>query len=100
MLTKGMTGEEIAAAFFVPVNVVKQRLRPATVSPALHDVYADDGMTLEQLMAFFTVSENHCERPPQAPAEEESPAIRRGNLERCHRRAGEVVVSAVRPQGR
>jgi ParB family chromosome partitioning protein len=58
MLTKGMTEEEVAAAFFVPVNVVKQRLRLATVSPALHDVYADDGMTLEQLMA-FTVAEDH-----------------------------------------
>ncbi|HWJ75225.1 MAG TPA: ParB N-terminal domain-containing protein [Kaistia sp.] len=58
MLTKGMPEEEIAAAFFVPVNVVKQRLRLATVSPMLHDVYADDGMTLEQLMA-FTVSEDH-----------------------------------------
>ena len=58
MLIKGMTEEEIAAAFFVPVNVVKQRLRLATVSPALYDVYADDGMTLEQLMA-FTVSEDH-----------------------------------------
>ena|GEM_PF-5777282 len=58
MLTKGMTEEEIAAAFFVPVNVVKQRLRLATVSPTLHEIYADNGMTLEQLMA-FTVSENH-----------------------------------------
>lgn len=58
MLTKGMTEEEIAAAFFVPVNVVKQRLRLATVSPVLHEVYADDGMTLEQLMA-FTVSQDH-----------------------------------------
>ena len=58
MLTKGMTEEEIAAAFFVPVNVVKQRLRLATVSPVLHDIYADDGMTLEQLMA-FTISEDH-----------------------------------------
>jgi ParB family chromosome partitioning protein len=58
MLIKGMTEEEIAAAFFVPVNVVKQRLRLATVSPVLHDIYADDGMTLEQLMA-FTVSEDH-----------------------------------------
>ncbi|QIB35305.1 ParB/RepB/Spo0J family partition protein [Ancylobacter pratisalsi] len=58
MLTKGMTEEEIAAAFFVPVNVVKQRLRLATVSPVLHDVYADDGMALEQLMA-FTVSQDH-----------------------------------------
>lgn len=58
MLEKGMTEEAIAAAFFVPVTVVKQRLRLASVSPALLEVYADDGMTLEQLMA-FTVSADH-----------------------------------------
>jgi ParB family chromosome partitioning protein len=55
---KGMTEEAIAAAFFVPVQVVKQRLRLASVSPALLDVYAEDGMTLEMLMA-FTVSPDH-----------------------------------------
>ena len=33
------------------VNVVRQRLRLAAVSPKLLDVYAEDGMTLEQLMA-------------------------------------------------
>jgi len=49
---KGQSEEEIAAAFFVPVAVVKQRLRLASVSPRLLDVYADDGMTLDQLMAF------------------------------------------------
>ena len=49
---KGMTEEAIAAAFFVGVNVVKQRLRLVSVSPNLLEVYADDGMTLEQLMAF------------------------------------------------
>ena len=53
-----MTEEEIAAAFFVGVNVVKQRLRLASVSPKLLDVYAEDGMTLDQLMA-FTVSPDH-----------------------------------------
>lgn len=58
MLDKGMTEEAIAAAFFVPVSIVKQRLRLASVSPALLEVYADDGMTLEQLMA-FTVSADH-----------------------------------------
>ncbi|WP_068074330.1 ParB/RepB/Spo0J family partition protein [Novosphingobium lentum] len=58
MRANGMTEEEIAAAFFVPVNVVKQRLRLASVSQALLDVYAEDGMTLEQLMA-FTVSDDH-----------------------------------------
>ena len=55
---KGQSEEEIAAAFFVSVNVVKQRLKLASVSPALLDVYAEDGMTLDQLMA-FTVSGNH-----------------------------------------
>ena len=58
MRDKGMTEEAIAAAFFVGVNVVKQRLRLASVSPKLLDVYADDGMTLEMLMA-FTVSVDH-----------------------------------------
>src|SRR5690606_14988784 len=49
MREKGMTEEAIAAAFFVDVKVVKQRLRLASVSSVLHDVYAEDGMTLEQL---------------------------------------------------
>jgi len=58
MRDKGMTEEAIAAAFFVGVNVVKQRLRLVSVSPTLLDVYAEDGMTLEQLMA-FSVSHDH-----------------------------------------
>jgi ParB family transcriptional regulator, chromosome partitioning protein len=55
---KGMSEEEIAAAFFVSVQVVKQRLKLASVSPKLLDVYAEDGMTLDQLMA-FTVTPDH-----------------------------------------
>ena len=55
---KGMSEEEIAAVFFVSVQVVKQRLKLASVSPKLHDVYAEDGMTLDQLMA-FTVNPDH-----------------------------------------
>ncbi len=55
---KGQSEEEIAAAFFVSVTVVKQRLRLASVSPQLLDVYAEDGMTLDQLMA-FTVNGDH-----------------------------------------
>ncbi|WP_276947310.1 ParB/RepB/Spo0J family partition protein [Haematobacter massiliensis] len=58
MREKGMTEETIAAAFFVDAKVVKQRLRLVSVSPALLDIYAEDGMTLEQLMA-FTVSSDH-----------------------------------------
>jgi len=55
---KGQSEEEIAAAFFVAVAVVRQRLRLASVSPKLLDVYAEDGMTLDQLMA-FSVSPDH-----------------------------------------
>jgi ParB family chromosome partitioning protein len=55
---KGLSEEEIAARFFVSPTVVKQRLKLAAVSPSLLDVYAEDGMTLEQLMA-FTVTSDH-----------------------------------------
>ncbi|MER9291513.1 ParB/RepB/Spo0J family partition protein [Mesorhizobium sp. M0510] len=55
---KGQAEEEIAATFFVSVNVVKQRLKLASVSPVLLDIYAEDGMTLAQLEA-FTVSGDH-----------------------------------------
>lgn len=47
-----MSEEDIAARHFVAPAVVKQRLRLASVSPKLHDIYAEDGTTLEQLMAF------------------------------------------------
>jgi ParB family chromosome partitioning protein len=55
---KGQSEEEIAAAFFVTVSVVKQRLRLAAVSPRLLEVYAEDEMNLDQLMA-FSVSPDH-----------------------------------------
>jgi ParB family chromosome partitioning protein len=58
MREKGMTDEEIAVAFFTTAQVVKQRLRLASVSPKLCEVYAEDGMTLEQLMA-FSVTDDH-----------------------------------------
>ncbi|MGO9959467.1 MAG: ParB/RepB/Spo0J family partition protein [Solirubrobacteraceae bacterium] len=55
---KGQSEEEIAAAFFVSVAVVRQRLRLASVAPRLLDVYAEDGLSLDQLMA-FTVNGDH-----------------------------------------
>lgn len=54
----GMSEEDIAARHFVTPAVVKQRLRLASVSAKLHDVYAEDGMTLEQLMAFSVTAEH------------------------------------------
>ncbi|MBY4640452.1 ParB/RepB/Spo0J family partition protein [Gluconacetobacter entanii] len=58
MLEKGMSEEEIAAAFFVAPAVVRQRLRLMTVSDKLLDIYEQDGMKLEQLMA-FSISDDH-----------------------------------------
>ena len=55
---KGQSEEAIAAAFFVAPQIVKQRLKLASVAPALLEVYGEDGMTLEQLMA-FTVNPDH-----------------------------------------
>ncbi len=55
---KGQGEEAIAAAFFVTPQIVKQRLKLASMAPALLAVYAEDGMTLEQLMA-FTVNPDH-----------------------------------------
>jgi ParB family chromosome partitioning protein len=54
---KGQSEEDIAAAFFVGVNVVKQRLRLAAVSEKLLNVYAEDGMSLDQLMAFTVTND-------------------------------------------
>ncbi len=58
LVEQGTDVETIAATFMVTPAVVKQRLKLAEVSPKLHDIYADDGMTLEQLMA-FSVSSDH-----------------------------------------
>ena len=54
----GESIEDVAARFFVTPTVVKQRLRLAAVAPALLDLYAEDVITLELLMA-FTVSADH-----------------------------------------
>lgn len=58
MVDKGEGVEAIAAHFLVTPAVVTQRLRLAKVSPTLHEIYAEDGMTLEQLMA-FAVTDDH-----------------------------------------
>ena len=55
---QNMTEEEIAARYFVSVAVVKQRLRLASISPALLELYASEQITLDQLMA-FSVTGDH-----------------------------------------
>ncbi len=54
----GLGDEAIAARFFVTAAVVRQRLRLAGVSPKLLDLYAEEALTLEQLMA-FSVTADH-----------------------------------------
>jgi ParB family chromosome partitioning protein len=55
---EGQGVEAIAATFGVTPAVVRQRLKLASVSPKLHEIYVEDGMTLDQLMA-FAVSDDH-----------------------------------------
>ncbi len=49
---KGLSEEDIAARFFVPVNVVRQRLKLALVSPVILDAYEAGTIALEIVMAF------------------------------------------------
>ncbi len=58
LVDQGDDVETVAARFRVTPAVVRQRMKLAQVSPVLHEVYAADGMTLEQLMA-FSVSGDH-----------------------------------------
>ena len=44
LMERGMGEEDIAARFYVTPAVVRQRLRLASVAPALLDVYAEDGI--------------------------------------------------------
>lgn len=55
---QGASHEDIAVRFFVSATFVQQRLRLAKVSPKLLETYEQDGMTLDQLMA-FTVNDDH-----------------------------------------
>ena len=55
---QGSGEEEIAARFFTTPQIVRQRLKLAAVSPKLLDLYVEEAMTLEQVMA-FTVTADH-----------------------------------------
>jgi ParB family chromosome partitioning protein len=99
---KGQSEEEIAAAFFVSVGVVKQRLKLASVSPVLLEVYAEDGMTLDQLMA-FTVSGDHARQEQvfdrlKTSYDKQPYAIRRmlteGAVRACDKRAQFIGLEA------
>ena len=55
---QGLDEEEIAARFHLSIATVKQRLRLASVSPRLLELYGDDQMKLGQVMA-FSITKDH-----------------------------------------
>ncbi len=54
----GKTVAEIAERFSVSPRIVERRLKLATVSPRLMDLFRQDELTLDQ-MAIFTLTEDH-----------------------------------------
>lgn len=58
MTERGKGVEDIAARFGVSVAVVRQRLKLASVSKHLMQLYREDELSLDQLMA-FTVTDDH-----------------------------------------
>jgi ParB family chromosome partitioning protein len=103
---EGNGPEEIAARFACAVSTVKQRLRLASVSPALLDAYRADDMALDQLMA-FTVSDDHGAQEAAwaaLPTWNRHPdTIRRiltqAHVEACDRRARFVGIEAYTAAG-
>lgn len=55
---RGYGAEEIGARFGVSAHVVRQRLRLGAVSPKLLEIYREEGLNLDQLMA-FAIHEDH-----------------------------------------
>lgn len=90
---QGAGEEEIAARFFVTPAVVKQRLRLAAVSEKLLDIYAEDGMTLEQLMAFTVTTD-------QLRQEQVWEALRQSYNKEPHLIRRQLTESAVRATDR
>jgi ParB family chromosome partitioning protein len=89
----GMSEEDIAARHFVTPAIVKQCLRLASVSPKLHEVYAEDGMTLEQLMAFAVT-------PDQARQEQVWDNVSRSQLDEPYQIRRILTENSVRASDR
>ncbi|MDR5785241.1 ParB/RepB/Spo0J family partition protein [Caballeronia sp. LP003] len=58
LIEEGKSADYIAALFSVPVLTVQRRLKIANVSPKLLDVFRDDGMTIEQVVA-LALTDDH-----------------------------------------
>lgn len=94
---EGKGVEDIAGRFGCAPSTVKQRMRLASVSPALFELYRSDGMTLDQLMA-FTVSDDHGAQEAvwnDLPEWNRRPETIRRNLTQAHVEAGDAKVQFV-----
>lgn len=81
---KGWNAVEIAARFGVTPETVTRRLRLGAVAPALLDLYREDALTLDHLMAFALCPDQTRQMQvfAQLPAHDRSPrAIRRAMVE-------------------
>jgi ParB family chromosome partitioning protein len=68
LIERGRGVEEIAARFGVSVAVVRQRLKLATVSPRLIQLYREDELSLDQLMAFTVTDDTEAQERVWAEA--------------------------------
>ena len=102
---KGLGADSIAARFGTTPRLVKERLKLGAVSPDLIRLYREDGMTLEQLMA-FTVTDDHMRQQDvwnNLPHNRSPERIRRSLLEAhvpaADRRAQFVTLAAYEAAG-
>jgi ParB family transcriptional regulator, chromosome partitioning protein len=105
MADAGKGPEEIAARFGCSPMTVKQRLKLASVSPALLDAYRAGEMTLDQLMAFTMSDDQEAQERvwSELAAWNRDPSTIRRNLTQEHveasdRRARFVGIDAYLPQ--
>ncbi|HEY2894044.1 MAG TPA: ParB/RepB/Spo0J family partition protein [Pirellulales bacterium] len=106
LIDDGRSVEEVARRFGATVLLVTQRLKLARVSPLLMNLYREEELTLEQLMA-FTVSDDHAAQETawfDTPDYDRSPrSIRRrltaGHVSSGDRRAVFAGLDAYREAG-
>lgn len=82
----GSGPEDIAARFGVTAAVVRQRLKLAAVSPVLFDLYRQDEMSLDQLMAFAVSDDPEAQEAAwfDQPQWQRDPAAIRRTLTAAH----------------
>ena len=97
MIEQGKGVEDVAARFGATPAIVRQRLKLASVSPTLIDLYRHDEMSLDQLMAFTVTDDVEAQETAWfgQPIWQRDPSSIRGNLTAAHIEADDRRVSFV-----